>query len=114
MQNLVYLKEETGARVGTTLDQVRRAVWAMLYADDAGVVSKSADGLARMMTIIVEVFREFGLMVSGEENGDPCDARKGEPAVTTAAAAADRRSSGAEVRTDDRVPILGWPRQRAW
>ncbi|CAB1107993.1 unnamed protein product [Ectocarpus sp. CCAP 1310/34] len=27
----------------------------MLYADDAGVVSKSADGLARMMTIIVEV-----------------------------------------------------------
>ena len=36
----------------------------MLYADDAGVVSKSADGLARMMTIIVEVFREFGLTVS--------------------------------------------------
>ena len=64
MQNLVYLKEETGARVGTTLDQVRRALWAMLYADDAGVVSKSANGLARMMTIIVEVFREFGLMVS--------------------------------------------------
>ena len=36
----------------------------MLYADDAGVVSKSAEGLARMMTIIVEVFREFGLTVS--------------------------------------------------
>ncbi|CAB1113062.1 unnamed protein product [Ectocarpus sp. CCAP 1310/34] len=35
-----------------------------LYADDAGIVSKSADGLARMMTIIVEVFREFGLTVS--------------------------------------------------
>ncbi|CAB1121287.1 unnamed protein product [Ectocarpus sp. CCAP 1310/34] len=31
----------------------------MLYADDAGIVSKSADGLARMMTIIVEVFREL-------------------------------------------------------
>lgn len=36
----------------------------MLYADDAGVVSKPADGLARMMTIVVEVFREFGLTVS--------------------------------------------------
>ena len=36
----------------------------MLYADDAGVVSKSADGLARTMTIIVEVLREFGLTVS--------------------------------------------------
>ena len=36
----------------------------MLYADDAGVVSRSADGRARMMTIIVEVFAEFGLTVS--------------------------------------------------
>ena len=36
----------------------------MLYADDAGVVSKSAEGLARMMTIVVEVFGEFGLTVS--------------------------------------------------
>ena len=36
----------------------------MLYADDAGVVSKSAEGLARMMTIFVEVFQEFGLTVS--------------------------------------------------
>ena len=34
------------------------------YADDAGVVSRSAEGLARMMTIIVEVFGEFGLTVS--------------------------------------------------
>ena len=36
----------------------------MLYADDVGVVSKSADGLARMITPIVDVFREFGLTVS--------------------------------------------------
>ena len=63
MRDLVYLKEEE-RRGGGLLDRVRRAVWGMLYADDAGVVSKSADGLARMMTIIVEVFREFGLTVS--------------------------------------------------
>ncbi|CAB1119063.1 unnamed protein product [Ectocarpus sp. CCAP 1310/34] len=36
----------------------------MLYADDAGVVSRSAEGLARMMIIIIEVFGEFGLTVS--------------------------------------------------
>ena len=64
MQNLVFLKEETGAGTETPLDRVRRAVWGMLYADDAGVVSRSADGLARMMTIIVQVFGEFGLTVS--------------------------------------------------
>ncbi|CAB1113911.1 unnamed protein product [Ectocarpus sp. CCAP 1310/34] len=63
VRDLVYLKEEE-RRGGGLLDRVRRAVWGMLYADDAGVVSKSADGLARMMTIIVEVFREFGLTVS--------------------------------------------------
>ena len=37
----------------------------MLYANDAGVVSRSQEGLTRMMTaIIVEVFGEFGLTVS--------------------------------------------------
>ena len=36
----------------------------MLYADDAGVVSRSQEGLTRMMTIIVEVFGAFGLTVS--------------------------------------------------
>eukprot|EP00752_Nemacystus_decipiens_P010711 g9538.t3 len=65
MRDLVYLEEEDGGGGGTQLDRVRRAVWGMLYADDAGVVSKSAEGLGRMMTIIiVEVFREFGLTVS--------------------------------------------------
>eukprot|EP00903_Cladosiphon_okamuranus_P018265 g16802.t1 len=61
MRDLVYLEDEAGGGGGTLLDRVRRAVWGMLHADDAGVVSKSAEGLARMMTIIVEVFREFGL-----------------------------------------------------
>ncbi|CAB1101396.1 unnamed protein product [Ectocarpus sp. CCAP 1310/34] len=64
LQNLVYLKEETGAGAGTPLDQVRRAVLGILHADDAGVVPRSADGLARMMIVIVEVSREFGLTVS--------------------------------------------------
>ena len=36
----------------------------MLYADDAGIVSRSTAGLARMMTVIVEVFGALGLSVS--------------------------------------------------
>ena len=40
---------------------VRRAVGGMLYADDAGIVSKSAEGHAKMMTVIVTVFEAAGL-----------------------------------------------------
>ena len=46
------------------LASVRRAAWGMLYADDAGIVSKSAEGLAKMMTVIVTVFEAAGLTVS--------------------------------------------------
>ena len=36
----------------------------MLYADDAGVVSKSPEGLTKMITVIVTVFEVAGLTVS--------------------------------------------------
>ena len=62
--HLVYLVEEAGVGAGTPLERARRAVWGMLYADDAGVVSRSQEGLTRMMTTIVEVFGEFRLTVS--------------------------------------------------
>ena len=42
---------------------VRRAVWGMLYADDAGVLSTSPRGLTRMMGVIVVACHEFGLTV---------------------------------------------------
>ena len=48
----------------TPLESVRRAVWAMFYADDAGVTSRTPEGLARMMAVIVTTCQEFGLMVS--------------------------------------------------
>ena len=38
----------------------RRAVWGLLYVDDAGIVSKSAEGLAKMMIVIVTVFEAAG------------------------------------------------------
>ena len=43
---------------------VRREVGGMLYADDGGIVSKSAEGLAKMMIVIVTVFEAAGLTVS--------------------------------------------------
>jgi hypothetical protein len=39
-------------------------LWSMLYADDAGIVSKSESGLTSMMNIIVEATSQFGLTVS--------------------------------------------------
>ena len=68
LENLLFLDEESGDGPDETrLDRVRRAVRGMLYADDAGIVSGSPAGLARMMTIIVEVFGAFGLTVSEEK-----------------------------------------------
>ena len=42
---------------------VRRAVRAMMYTDDVGIVSKSADSL-KMITVTVTAFRVAGLTVS--------------------------------------------------
>ena len=36
----------------------------MLYADDAGISLRLAEGLAKMMTVIVTVFEAAGLTVS--------------------------------------------------
>ncbi|CAB1103436.1 unnamed protein product [Ectocarpus sp. CCAP 1310/34] len=83
LQNLVYLEEETGAGARTPLDRVRRAVWGMLYADDAGVVSRSAEGLARMMTVIVEVFEKFGLTVSEKKTETLLIGAKNKQTTTT-------------------------------
>ena len=56
--------EDGRPRKEGTLEMVRRAVWGMLYADDAGVVSTSPRGLTRMMGVIVVACQEFGLTVS--------------------------------------------------
>ena len=76
VSDLVYLddapKGEDGRpRKEGTLEMVRRALWGMLYADDAGVVSTSPRGLTRMMGVIVATCQEFGLTVS-EKKTRPC------------------------------------------
>ena len=69
VSDLVYLDdapkgEDDRLRKEGTMEMVRRAVWGMLYADDAGVVSTSPRGLTRMMGVIVVTCQEFGLTVS--------------------------------------------------
>ena len=69
VSDLVYLddapKGEDGRpREERTLEMVRRAVWGMLYADDAGMVSTSPRGLTRMLDVIVVACQKFGLTVS--------------------------------------------------
>ena len=39
-------------------------LWNMLYVDDAGIVSRSKDSLAKIMAVVVETCDAFGLTVS--------------------------------------------------
>ena len=39
-------------------------LWGKLYTDDAGIVSRSSEGLERMMTVIATACSSFGLTVS--------------------------------------------------
>ena len=35
------------------MDYVRRAMWGMMYANDACIVSRSPQGLAKMMVLVM-------------------------------------------------------------
>ena len=68
LAELVHLKEPpTLMGPEPAMDYVRRAVWGMLYVDDACIVSRSPQGLAKMMEVIVEVCRAFSLTVSAKK-----------------------------------------------
>ena len=64
LADLVHLEEDGVGTNEPPLERVRRAIWGMLYADDAGIASRSSEGLAKMMTVIVTVFEAAGLTVS--------------------------------------------------
>ena len=61
--------EEPSTSMGpeSAIDYVRRAVWGMLCADDACIVSRSPQMLTKMMGVIVEVCRAFALTVSAKK-----------------------------------------------
>ena len=73
LAEMVHLKEpSTSMETEPAMDYVRRAVWGMLYADDACIVSRSPQGLAKMMEVIVEVCRAFALTVSAKKMETMC------------------------------------------
>ena len=73
LAELVHLNEpQTAMGPEPAIDYVRRVVWGMLYADDACIVSRSSQGLAKMMEIIVEVCRACALTVSAKKTGTMC------------------------------------------
>ena len=73
LAELVHLKEPpTSMGPEPAMDYVRRAVWGMLYADDVCIVSRSPQGLAKMMEVIVEVCRAFALTVSAKKTETMC------------------------------------------
>ena len=73
LAELVHLKEPS-ASMGPepATDYVRRAVWGMLYADDACIVWRSPQGLAKMMEVIAEVCRAFTSTVSAKKTETMC------------------------------------------
>ena len=58
-------------RRGKEGEEVHR-LCGMLYADDAGIVSRSSEGLERMMTAIVTACSSFGLTASEEKTEIMC------------------------------------------
>ena len=73
LAELVHLKEpSTSMGPEPAMDYGRSAVWGMLYAEDAYMVSRSPQGLAKMMEVIVEGCRAFALTVSAKKTETMC------------------------------------------
>ena len=73
LAELVHLKEPSMSMgPEPAMDYVRRAVWGMLYADNACIISRSPQELAKMMEVIVEVCRAFALTVSAKRMETMC------------------------------------------
>ena len=73
LAELVHLKEpSTPMGPGAAMDYVRRALWGMLYADGACIVSRLPQGLVTMMEVIVEVCRAFALTLSAKKTETMC------------------------------------------
>ena len=86
MDALVHLRKQRGAggRGEATAGEsvLATPLWGMLYADDAGVVSRSPKQLRKMMEVIVVVCAAFDLTVSEAKTEIMCLRAKGMPEST--------------------------------
>ena len=73
LADLIHLQEQP-SKVGpeTALECVRRAIWGILYTEDACIVSRSPRGLGRMMAVFVKVSGTFGLIISERKTETIC------------------------------------------
>ena len=70
---LVHLnKPPTSIGPEPAMDYVRLAMWGILYADNACTFSRSPQGLAKMMEVILEFCRAFALTVSARNTEAMC------------------------------------------
>lgn len=94
----------------TTLERVRREVWGMLGTDGAGLMSRSPEGVASVMTIIVDVFPAFGsTAIEKTETTDASSEKTGE-ATAIASPATGHQTSGFSGHTHahtDKLRYLG-------
>ena len=113
MDNMVQLqRKEKGDKEGTPRtgeidgrggkgeEGVQR--WDMLYAEDAGIVSRSPKGLERMITVIANACSAFGLMGFEAKTEIMCLQTKDGGKVSFTINAA-----GQVIQTNDRVCVLG-------
>ena len=70
-------QEEGGGGKAGTVVVTAEALWGMLYADDAGIVSRSPESLEKMMSVIVRVAGLCGLTVSEPKTEIMCLLPKG-------------------------------------
>ena len=82
----------------------------MLYADDAGVESRSPEGLQKMMTMTVTACSAFGLTVSEAKVEIMCLQTKDGRRVSFTVAAAG--CSWPWIQASDRICVLGRSYQR--
>ena len=72
LAELVLIQEQPReTRPKSPIDGVHRAVWGMLYADDACIVSRSPRALAKIMEVIVHVC-DASLTVSEKKTESMC------------------------------------------
>ena len=57
-------KAPAGQADGLGKEKETQVLWAMLYADDKGIVSRSPNGLKRMMEVVMTACAAFGRTVS--------------------------------------------------
>ena len=71
-QTLAIFKSSPKVGPEKAPEYARRAIWGMLHADDACIVSRSPNGLKWMMLVFVKAFDTFGPTISESKTETTC------------------------------------------